>query len=347
MRPIRRIQSGAAGFVKDISDIIAIEGWKDPCLIPDLSSDRSIFVFSDYSRGQGRYKTYSFFVIGRSGAEYFNGMRKFLRHDFCLGKRRMSFKGMNDGLKLRALPAFLDIASATRGFVLTFAVDLRIQCMFADQWLQISPEWSSFKKKVLEDMLRVAHFGALAVMVAFSSGQNVTWFTDSDSIVANEAHEQLFGKLAQACIRMFLPEETIGQVGFGLTSADDGSLEIEDFAAIPDLVAGALCETLDCLGNSGLQVTSKIALNKPKVTAKTDLIGEWMCKTKCPLKKFGVVLDKTGTGLWDFRPSFFTIRNADVNAPETCCGAESSASLVKRPIRFDVVDWQPRPTGNS
>src|SRR5437867_1701483 len=113
MRAIRRVQSEAAGFVKDVSDIIATEAWKDPLLIPDLSDDRSIFVFSDYSRGQGRYKTYSFFVIGRSGADYFNGMRKFLRYDFRLGKRRMSFKGMNDNLKLRALPAFLDIASAT------------------------------------------------------------------------------------------------------------------------------------------------------------------------------------------------------------------------------------------
>ena len=36
-------------FVNDVSDIIALEAWKDPSIIPDLSGDRSIFVFSDYS----------------------------------------------------------------------------------------------------------------------------------------------------------------------------------------------------------------------------------------------------------------------------------------------------------
>lgn len=87
MKPIRRIENEGAGFSKDVSDIIATEVWRDPSLVPDLSRERSIFVFSDYSRGQGHYKMYSFFVIGRSGADYFNGMRKFLRHDFRLGKR--------------------------------------------------------------------------------------------------------------------------------------------------------------------------------------------------------------------------------------------------------------------
>jgi hypothetical protein len=85
-------------------------------------------------------------------------------------------------------------------------------------------------------------------MIAFSSGQNIVWFTDSDAIVANEEHEQLFGRPAEATIRnMFMPQENINRIVFGLSEVDDGSLEIEDFVAIPDLVAGALCETLDRL----------------------------------------------------------------------------------------------------
>ena len=47
--------------------------------------------------------------------------------------------------------------------------------------------------------------------------------------------------MRQSC---FLPDEKVGSIGFGLTSVDDGSLEIEDFASVPDLVAGALCEAL-------------------------------------------------------------------------------------------------------
>src|SRR5256885_2787801 len=112
MRSIRRIETEEAGFLKDVSEIIALEAWKDPSLIPDLSSDRSIFIFSDYSGAQRHYQTYAFYVFGRSGADYFNWARKALRHDFRLGKRRMSFKRLNDRVKLRALSAFLDIAGA-------------------------------------------------------------------------------------------------------------------------------------------------------------------------------------------------------------------------------------------
>jgi hypothetical protein len=36
---IRRLQDEGAGFIKDVSDIIAAEAWKNPSLIPDLSKD--------------------------------------------------------------------------------------------------------------------------------------------------------------------------------------------------------------------------------------------------------------------------------------------------------------------
>lgn len=140
MSEIRHIKDEGAGFIKDVSDIIALERWKDPLLVPDLSRDKTIFLFSDYSRAQGYYSTYSFYVFGRSGADYFNAVRKFLRKDFRLGKRRMSFKQLNDKIKLKALPAFLEIAGAIDGFILTFAVDNRIQFMFADQFLKVAPD---------------------------------------------------------------------------------------------------------------------------------------------------------------------------------------------------------------
>src|SRR5436305_10372044 len=123
MRPMRRLHDEAAGFVKDVSDIIAVEAWKDPSLVADLSGEPSVFVFSDYSETPGYYKTYSFYVFGRSGADYFNAARKSLRADFGLGCRRISFKSLNDKLRLAALPAFLEIAGAIDGFVITFAVD--------------------------------------------------------------------------------------------------------------------------------------------------------------------------------------------------------------------------------
>ena len=341
MWPIRRLHNNGAGFVNDLSDIIAVEAWKDPSLIPDLSRDRSIFVFSDYSQTRGYYKTYSFYVFGQSGADYFNGARKTLRADFRLGLRRMSFKSLNDRVKLTALPAFLDIAGAIDGFILTFAVDSRIQFMFANEFLQVAPElFESSKKPVVEDILRVVHFGAQAVMLGASSGQNITWFTDSDQIVANERFEQLFGKLAEANIKRFLGNDSAGRITFGITAIDDGSLELEDFASVPDLVAGALCETLSKLARAKLRVTPKVVLNRPKVSRKTDLICQWIGKDQCPLKKFGIVFDKTGPAKFDWRPTFFAIKNMNTAASEPCCGGQRAAKFVRDPVRFDVADWK-------
>ncbi len=339
MVKIRRLQNESAGFIKDVSDIIAAEAWKNPSLIPDLSQDKTLFVFSDYSRVQGEYKTYSFLVIGRSGADYFNGARKALRDDFNLKNRRMSYKGLNDRKKLKALPAFLSCAGAMDGILITFAVDTGIKYMFAEQFLDVWPALSAIKKNTLEDMLRVVHFGAQAIMTAFSSSQNVVWFTDSDAIVANEEYEQLFGRLAKTTIRhMFMPEETINHIAFGLSEIDDGSLEIEDFVAIPDLVAGALCETLDQLSLANLRITPKIALNKPNVKDKTNIICEWIGKTICPLKKFGVVFDKLGPQQWDFRPTFFTIENLRITACEVTCKAQNGVAYISDPVHFDIED---------
>lgn len=338
---VRRLLDERAGFIKDVSDIIASAAWKNSTLIPDLSKDKTLFVFSDYSRVQGAYKTYSFLVIGRFGADYFNYVRKAIRDDFGIKNRRMSYKGLNDRLKLRALPAFISCAGAMNGLLITFAVDTKIRYMFAEQFLQVWPELRTVKKGSLEDMLRVVHFGAQAVMTAFSSSQNIVWFTDSDAIVANEERQQLFGKLAEILIRKtFMPQESIGRVVFGLSEIDDGSLEIEDFVAIPDLVAGALCDLLDELNQAGLRVTPRVALNKPVVREKTNIICEWVGKTVCPLKKFGVVFDKLGPQQWDFRPTFFTIQNPNITPCEMTCSAQNAAAYMSDPIRFDIEDYR-------
>lgn len=324
---IRRITDERAGFVKDVSDILAVEALKDPTLVPDLSADRTLFLFSDYSRVRGHYRTYSFLVLGRSGADFFNGATKVLRREFGLGSRRMSYKGLNDRVKLKALPAFLSLAGASDGFILTFAVSSKIRNMFAEQFLQVWPDLTAPKKPVLEDMLRIAHFGSQAILIALSPKQNVVWFTDEDSIVANEAHQQLFGKLAHGIVRTMLAGEEVGDIGFGVTGADGGSLEIEDLAAIPDLVAGALCEVLDALSEKGQQIVPRIVLNRPVVSKKTDLICEWIANPRCPLKKFGVTFDVTGPGMWDWRPTFFSVRDTNAGSCDSVCPARGWRTL--------------------
>lgn len=340
MPKIHRLNNENAGFINDVSDIIATEALKDPLLIPDLSKDKTLFIFSDYSHVQGRYKTYSYLITGRSSADYFNGIRKELRDEFKLENRRFSYKGLNDKIKLKALPAFLSCAGAMDGIVVTFAVSTEIKWMFAEQFIDIWPNSLEIKKNVLEELLRVIHFGALVIMTVFISGQNIVWFTDSDAIVANEKHERLFGCLAETMIRkMFLPDEVVSNIAFGLSEIDNGTLEIEDFISIPDLVAGAICETLDQYSEKGIKIASKIVLNQPEVKGKTSIINSWLGKSICPLKKFGVVFDKFGSGSWDFKPTFFSVKNPSMASCEITCDAKNAASYISESISFDIEDY--------
>lgn len=337
---IKSLDDEKAGFVYDVSQIIIKEIIKNPSLIPDLSKERTIFVFSDYSKVRGKYKTYSYLIIGRSSADYFNGARKHLREDFNLSNRRMSYKTLNDKIKLKALPAFLSLAGAMKGILVTFAVDTRIKYMFAEQFLEGGDNPFPIKKNTLEETLRITHFGSQAIMNAFSSKQNIVWFTDSDAIVANEDHEIAFGKLAETLIRkMFMPNENIGKIGFGVSEVDNGSLEIEDFISIPDLVSGAICETLDRCRENDLRVATKIMINMPKVSRKTNLICDWLGKIYCPLQKFGVVFDKVGNGKWDFRPTFFRIENPNISDCEINCKIQEKDMDIYDPIHFDIEDY--------
>jgi hypothetical protein len=336
MDNFRKLNDEDAGFINDISNIIAIEKWKNPFLIPNLSTEKSIFVFSDYSFVQGNYKTYSFMIIGRTGADYFNGIRKRLRKDFFLDNRRMSYKGLNDTKKLNALQSFLSCVGAVDGLIMTFVVDKRLDFVFAEQFLEMWPELSEIKKTTLEEMLRVVHFGGLAIMNAFSKSQNIIWVTDNDAIVANDRLKHLFGNIAETSIRTkFLKNEEVGKIGFAVTDIDNGTLEIEDFVSIPDLVAGAICETFDRLSQNKLHITSKITIFLPKVKNKTSIICEWIAKTVCPLKKIGIVLDKFGEGKFDFKPTVFLLQNPSISPCETTCNAHYKEGIFCDPIHYD------------
>jgi hypothetical protein len=74
-------------------------------------------------------------------------------------------------------------------------------------------------------------------------GQNVMWFTDEDSIAANDDRvrelTQLFAWISSQYLTF-----NLGHCRCGTSKCDDGSRQIEDFLAIPDMIAGALAEQM-------------------------------------------------------------------------------------------------------
>lgn len=93
---------------------------------------------------------------------------------------------------------------------------------------------------------------------------------------------------------------------------------------------------LDQLSHAGLRVTPRVTMKKPEVRGKTNIICEWIGKTVCPLKKFGIVFDNLGPQQWDFRPTLFTIQNSNITHCKITCDAQNVAAYLNDPIRFDI-----------
>jgi hypothetical protein len=112
------------------------------------------------------------------------------------------------------------------------------------------------------------------------------WFTDEDEIAANAGRVTAMTSLAAGIISRYVSHD-LGHFRFGTTSCDNGDLFIEDFAAIPDLVAGALAES--CQSRS---VSSNLSLRLANETsAKTRVILAWVAEDTQPLRRISLSID--------------------------------------------------------
>ncbi len=83
------------------------------------------------------------------------------------------------------------------------------------------------------------HLRRHAIIVTRS--QEVIWITDQDDIAANDRIQASLEQTLQDVARMYLGAR-LATLHCATTAFDIGSLQIEDLASIPDLVAGAISE---------------------------------------------------------------------------------------------------------
>ena len=88
----------------------------------------TLTIYSDYSgssRGS-RFETICILLIDSARAGLWDAMRSEARQAFLSDGRRMSFKGLNDNQKRRALPAFLAAANQLQGVCCVIAIDKHV-----------------------------------------------------------------------------------------------------------------------------------------------------------------------------------------------------------------------------
>lgn len=220
------------------------------------------------------YETYSFLILDLDRNGHWLAMHQEFRAEVMPLRRRMSFKALNDGVRRRALPDSLALTEFLDGVLVTFAVHKSDRPQISVDPELIEELAGLWKPAVLDRLMWVVYLSAFLVSGFAAAGQDIMFIIDEDEIAANVTQltelTQLFGR---ACSAQELP--MMGHLRVGTTKSDDGSLALEDLAAIPALAAGGIGEFTHILQRDGTGPLSPMLQRlPPAMTWKTkDLDG--------------------------------------------------------------------------
>jgi hypothetical protein len=255
------------------------------------------------------FETYSFLILDLDRNGQWLAMQQGFRAEVMPHRRRISFKAMNDGVRRRALPDFLALSEFLDAVLVTFAVHKTDRPQIGvdpDLVAELAGLW---KPAVLDRLMWVVYLSAFLVSGFAAASQDIMFIIDEDEIAANVTQltelTQLFGR---ACSAQELP--MMGHLRVGTTKSDDGSLALEDLAAIPDLAAGGIGEFTQILQRDGAGPLSPILQRlPPAMTWKTRTLMAWLMRRGDSLARFTCIIDaRVGSPKWRVTiPEWFAV----------------------------------------
>ena len=130
---------------------------------PDLRQDKELVMACDYAgeHKNSPFQVLTFLLADRPGVlQRWEGERLRIRQEHLRDGRRLSFKGLGDALKQKALIPFLKASADINGIVLCMAVDKSL----AESGLGYQfPSLGNVKPLVLAKMVKIALFGSFLV----------------------------------------------------------------------------------------------------------------------------------------------------------------------------------------
>lgn len=234
------------GVTSSISDLIGQLELGKPGILPRVRYGSTLFLASDYS-GEHKgatHEAFSFLLADLNSLGLWNELRKRVRANFLRDSRRMSFKGLNDRQKRKALLPFLRAADTIPGLLFSVLVEKRLASDFKlseTERKKLPGVLHTWPPRSVRKLLWISHLGALIVSGLSAQGQNLFWITDEDDIAANPRLIRDATTIMARITSAYLPHN-MGHMRFGTSASDNGDLFIEDAVAIPDLAAGALAQ---------------------------------------------------------------------------------------------------------
>lgn len=254
---------------------------------PDLNDGSPLVLACDHSgeHATPEFRVVSFLVTTYKSVAEWEPLRSAVRKKHLADGRRMSFKCLNDALRINALWTFLDAASRLNGVLLCVGVEKG----FSFPKDELPPRLHDWTPDTLNKLVEVCVFGGVLVDGLRTRGQPVHWITDDDSTVSTEQAKADATNLMGGLFHKH-PDEYL-EVGLGIASQFDDGLRAEDLVAIPDLAAGAYSEMLMKIGKSKMPMSGTGPMGVALFTQfKSSLINTWRYDTEKPLKHLNAVI---------------------------------------------------------
>jgi hypothetical protein len=303
-------------------------------IYPDLRDGSHLVLASDYSgeHAHPEFQVLSFLLtpIG-SVMGAWESARLTVRKRHLADGRRMSFKALNEALRINALPSFLEAASQLNGVLVCVAIE---KTYFLLGKASLPPLQHDWVPASLEKLVQTCAFGGAVVDGLRDAGQNVHWITDDDAIVATEAAQVDAMTLMSGFLHKY-PEEAL-QIRLGIASKfTDDERRAEDIVAIPDLAAGAFSETLTGIGKANMPTSGSGPSGTPQfLQIKATLINAWRSGAGKPLKHLDAVIRVAEGGLT--RVSFGQPLVRPLRPDESADGAPTLNSKWRRGLEREL-----------
>jgi len=275
-----------------VNRLLRMLDMRGPGALPSFDGATRLLIGSDYS-GQhagSQHESLAFVVADATALGPWFDARAKCRETHLRDGRRMSFKSLNDRLRAIALPDFLSAADLIPGLLLVVLFDKRIGSIFASDKDQgvLPPEFQRFVEwpgRTQERMLRVCHVLALILAGLTRERQDILWITDEDEIAANVERHTLFTHAFGTIASHYL-EHGLGYLRVATTASDTGGRDIEDFVAVADLAAGAVCHVLNAYGLTGLSEVPGLVIPPPLGSPqKVEWLLNWFSNDCTPLRR--------------------------------------------------------------
>jgi hypothetical protein len=297
------------GAMNVLSGLVRNHESTDALALPNLRLGSTIIIGSDYSgqHATSHYEAFSFVFADISRCAGWFLARRQIRDEALKDGRRFSYKALRDRKRAGLLPSFLDAANRVHGLLVVVLVPKSIDSLFKstgsiksdDEEIASLAHWSP---RVVEKLLRVAHFVSLFLAALSRPSQNVVWITDEDEIAANaDKHHELTTAFGKICSHYL--DHNLAHVRVATTASDTGKRDVEDFVSIADFAAGALCEVLNAFHRDDTAPVPGVVVPVPmKTNAKAIDISRWFAEYSGTLKRLVLAIEpQAGSQKLSFR----------------------------------------------